>query len=273
MPQERFWNKSEKSIFHDHFDDLVIFDHHKSTVNNFEGELPFNLIYQVADCGAIMAWKNYLGDKPIPLFLKFICARDTWKWNSVPNFSAEETKIICLGLYEACRPEYLDIEKTKPNFINWFFFLLNDNWLENIIEKGETLKNHQNIVLKDLKKSASLVKFGNHTVCVCNSPIEISDLGNQLAAEEECDYALIWRASGDRIAISLRSIGDFDVSEIAEQYPPGGGHRNAAAFSCPQHLFCLTSNNLFIPTMNQKPQFLQKMAEFYLSRLKQQIEG
>jgi len=42
---------------------------------------------------------------------------------------------------------------------------------------------------------------------------------------------LIKEASADQIAVSLRAKGECDVAEIAKMFD-GGGHRNAAGFSC-----------------------------------------
>jgi nanoRNase/pAp phosphatase (c-di-AMP/oligoRNAs hydrolase) len=43
--------------------------------------------------------------------------------------------------------------------------------------------------------------------------------------------ACYWDTPEGRV-FSLRSIGDFDVSEIAKQYG-GGGHKNASGFRLP----------------------------------------
>jgi nanoRNase/pAp phosphatase (c-di-AMP/oligoRNAs hydrolase) len=37
---------------------------------------------------------------------------------------------------------------------------------------------------------------------------------------------------GERVEVSIYSIGDFDISKVAAAYG-GGGHRNAAGFSVP----------------------------------------
>jgi phosphoesterase RecJ-like protein len=39
----------------------------------------------------------------------------------------------------------------------------------------------------------------------------------------------VYRLAGERVYVSLYSIGDVDVARIAARYG-GGGHRNAAGF-------------------------------------------
>jgi oligoribonuclease NrnB/cAMP/cGMP phosphodiesterase (DHH superfamily) len=55
----------------------------------------------------------------------------------------------------------------------------------------------------------------------------ISELGNKICETVDCDYCAIYTGFN----MSLRSIGDFDVSEIAKKHG-GGGHKNAAGMPC-----------------------------------------
>lgn len=241
------FNQEAFSLLKNRFSDLIIFDHHKSTVDSFPDGLPHEFHYNNDKCGAILAWDYYFPGENPPLMFQYLLAKDTWKFDLFGIDKINETRQVCLGLYEACQPQYLDREERQPDFSSWANFTLPPNfWWEATLRHGQILEAHQKIVLKQLKKSASLVKFREHTVAICNSSVEISDLGNQLASESQCDYALIWRVSGTTVYISLRSIGEFDVSEIARQFPPGGGHRNAAAFSCQLFQFELKQYQLKI---------------------------
>ena len=64
-----------------------------------------------------------------------------------------------------------------------------------------------------------------------------SDLGHKLA-EKSGTFGLTYFYHGKRQCYDcgLRSIGDFDVSELAHQFG-GGGHKNAAGFSVDQPTF------------------------------------
>jgi nanoRNase/pAp phosphatase (c-di-AMP/oligoRNAs hydrolase) len=63
-----------------------------------------------------------------------------------------------------------------------------------------------------------------------NAPAEYaSDIGSLLAIKSGT-YGAVWTYWGaGKYQVSLRSVGDFDVSKIAKYYG-GGGHRNAAGF-------------------------------------------
>jgi nanoRNase/pAp phosphatase (c-di-AMP/oligoRNAs hydrolase) len=49
-------------------------------------------------------------------------------------------------------------------------------------------------------------------------------------------WGVVYRVSGDRVDVSIYSIGNLDVSKIAQRYG-GGGHRNAAGFSVPLRIW------------------------------------
>lgn len=68
-----------------------------------------------------------------------------------------------------------------------------------------------------------------------NSCLLQSEAGNALAQAAadrgELPVGIVWFRDRDMFQVSLRSVGDFDVSTIAKQYG-GGGHKNAAGFRC-----------------------------------------
>lgn len=252
------FNRKGFELLQERFNEVRIFDHHESTVKNFEGELPVEIHYDIAQCGATLAWNYFFPKKALPLVLQYILARDTWRFDLFGSDRIDETKAICLALYEALQPNYHDITEKQPKIDAWLPFMKGStrsevDWFDRMLEYSRILSTHQEIELRPLKKSAVQVKFAGYQVTICNSPVEVSDLGNQLALETKCDFALIWRCSGTTIYISLRSIGDFNVADVATKYG-GGGHKNAAAFKCHREYFILDQHNLDI-SMNQKVQF------------------
>jgi hypothetical protein len=68
---------------------------------------------------------------------------------------------------------------------------------------------------------------------IASEPPDYYTVRNLLAecrALRAAPFAMGWYQRGDgRYAYSLRSRGDFDVSELAKKYG-GGGHKNAAGF-------------------------------------------
>lgn len=82
--------------------------------------------------------------------------------------------------------------------------------------------------------------IGGYAVPVANLPYTMaSDAGHKLA-ESAPFGACYWDTPEGRV-FSLRSQGEFDVSEIAKQYG-GGGHKNAAGFRVPfDHVLASTN--------------------------------
>ena len=58
-------------------------------------------------------------------------------------------------------------------------------------------------------------------------------MGHQLAGMSPSKIGAVWFETGDgQISVSLRSVGNADVSKIAARYG-GGGHKHAAGFRAP----------------------------------------
>lgn len=73
------------------------------------------------------------------------------------------------------------------------------------------------------KKIEQVVMMDRVAFVIADS--NISELGSKIC-ELDCDYCAIYTGNN----ISLRSIGEFDVSIIAKKYG-GGGHKNAAGYA------------------------------------------
>jgi oligoribonuclease NrnB/cAMP/cGMP phosphodiesterase (DHH superfamily) len=105
--------------------------------------------------------------------------------------------------------------------------------LDKAIERGQAVQKYIDIYGKKARKHSLLRDVGGHEVPVVNMPyMNCSEHVGALAEENPdrpfaCGFFLrddsMWQ-------FSLRSRGDFDVSEIAKQYG-GGGHKNAAGFA------------------------------------------
>lgn len=83
--------------------------------------------------------------------------------------------------------------------------------------------------VREVSKNARKFLFHGHAVPLVNAPqVDISELLDRLCAGEV--FAMGWWQRSDGVfQYSLRSRGDFDVSELAKLHG-GGGHRNAAGF-------------------------------------------
>jgi hypothetical protein len=76
------------------------------------------------------------------------------------------------------------------------------------------------------------VKAGDLRIEAVNALHHRALLGHELSKRAAFGHpvGLAYRVCGDRVDVSIYSIGEVDVSEVARRYG-GGGHRNAAGFS------------------------------------------
>ena len=230
-----------------------ILDHHKSAREVLEGA-PY-AVFDMKRSGAGLAWDYLYGAdrdgyraytlpyKPEfvheqsvyqverPWYVSYVEDRDLWNWK------LENSREVCAYLgtlpleFEAW--EFLD--KIDP----YTAYLRGTGALAHINHYvREAVKQAQigTLVLPysdegGTKAQIAFRKFigEGYKVAVLNVPyLNCSEVGNELA--KTADFGMTWFERGDGITqFSLRSIGDFDVSEIAKKYG-GGGHRNAAGF-------------------------------------------
>ena len=83
-------------------------------------------------------------------------------------------------------------------------------------------------------QTVASITIGSRRVEAVNSTHSRSSVGHELAkrASHGDPWGCVYRITGDRVQVSIYSIGDFDVSAIATEYG-GGGHHNASGFSVP----------------------------------------
>lgn len=100
---------------------------------------------------------------------------------------------------------------------------------KNIIAQGNAILRALDKHVDGQLKNASRIKLGGHVVPCINTTYAVSELVGTLA--ESAHFAVGWFQRQDgRFVYSLRSRGDFDVSDVAKAFG-GGGHRNAAGFT------------------------------------------
>lgn len=203
-------------------------DHHKTAFED-RGLDPNELYvdhvlngYTVLDpnkSGCVLAWEHFHPDIEAPVALLLIQDRDLWRW----EFKA--TRDFATALRS--RPfEFESFNRTmwdptacidEGRAMNKLF----DQQLADITSKPMP------VVLLGTARFPSV--SGLATNC---TPQFASEAGNILA-QQSSTFGATWCLGQDgRVAFSLRSIGDYDVSELARRYG-GGGHRNAAGFSVP----------------------------------------
>jgi oligoribonuclease NrnB/cAMP/cGMP phosphodiesterase (DHH superfamily) len=188
-----------------------VLDHHKTSQADCEG-LDF-CMFDMEQSGAGLAWRYFRGQAEAPWLVSYVEDRDLWR------FALPDSKVI---------NAYIAAHKLTTNFEEW-------SDLQNMGAKGALTGGRA--VLKYLDNYIHVVggqairqTFAGHDdIPVVNAPyMNTSELVGKLS--EDAPFAVGWFQRGDgRYQFSLRSRGDFDVSEVAKRFG-GGGHKNAAGF-------------------------------------------
>ena len=203
---------------------VVVLDHHISAQKDFEAyqnhsTIPDNLeINFVQDhSGCMIVWQYFQGNVEPPVLLQHIEDHDLWR-HQLPK-----TEAICKALYLHLPVHFSAFEKIK---------------LPTLQQEGALLVKQQQLNVSRLLKARHSVRLNNTKGLAVNAPgMFSSDLGHELA-KKSGTFGLTYFYHGKRqcYECGLRSIGDFDVSELAQAYG-GGGHKNAAGFSVDQATF------------------------------------
>ena len=196
-------------------------DHHKTAFESYLGRYEKGMSYHNNDeglcvvlddnaSGCMLVWDFFHTTEVAPLWLCAIEDRDLWL------FKREGTKEVCaaIGSY----PMKFDV---------WSQFQFNE-----LLSEGKTIRRHYEQQLSEVIRQARPIALcGFNGYCVNTVPMFNSEAGSILAQKEGSAFGLTWfENSREEILVSLRSVGDFDVSKIAKFYG-GGGHRNAAGFT------------------------------------------
>lgn len=192
---------------------VTIIDHHVS--NGDAIKCVADCLYDVNHSGAVLTWKYFHHQKPVPWLLRHIEDYDIWK------FKLSNTKEITAFL-----------DATDFDFKLWDKIsrdLENVKKRKKYIETGKVILKYRRKVISKLLGQADKVSFKNHKALAVNSPILQSEIGN-LIIEKGYPIGIIWYQKNGRKIFSLRSNKEVDVSEIAQKFG-GGGHKAASGFS------------------------------------------
>jgi len=220
----------------EHFERVLIIDHHKSLkedLKNFEND-KLGIIFVNTKSGAQLTWEyvkshvvkdnsNYVNQ--LDMIFDYIGDRDLWKWE-LPN--SKEFSEGLRFLFDINRSENMtDIEAFEAAI---------SLPIKKIAEVGENIEKYIDIkTSKKIDKIAITTLFdsdGNtHDVAIINSPEDISILGNKICLEYNMVAACYFITDTGNVVFSLRSLDSLpDASKIAVNYG-GNGHRNACGFS------------------------------------------
>lgn len=205
---------------------VIILDHHKTAKEDIKPLLDDGLIcgeFDMNRCGTLMTWDWFNPLKKPPILIKEIDLYDRWQPGK------NDALMLAIKSYRH-HPESNDAMHFNDMMRTWFD-LMRDDMYQFLLREGYAINKFFTSKIEELTKEARLVKIANTQVLSANAPYFMaSKLGNELATKSPSGIGLTWyqSSSGD-IKISLRSIGDADVSKIAQEFG-GGGHKNAAGF-------------------------------------------
>ncbi|MCB9336239.1 MAG: hypothetical protein H6586_08825 [Flavobacteriales bacterium] len=212
-----------------HAKKVMILDHHKTaleTLGSQEGAF-----FEMKKSGAMLCFEYFnTQNESCPEFYKLVEDRDIWNWQYRPRTEPLHGWLS------------LVLEKTKDKFnFNFRNFapLLDSNILETYIQKGlQVLEDNVEWVEKTSKEALEATWKIDQTTyrikyIILKSQKLSSELGHKLLEDPSTDFVmLIQRLPEAGFKVSLRSKGNMDVGNIAKQLG-GGGHKNAAGFTCP----------------------------------------
>lgn len=208
---------------------LLVLDHHKTHEEACSG-LPF-CVFDMRRSGAGIAWDWFFAERERPWLVNYVEDRDLWKF----DLFRSET----INAFIMCR---------EMTWENWDEMAAMPPAEAQVLGSGAQL--YLERYVRDMRKVARRVDFPiepnaqcTHSMggCGCsfyrgipvvNAPyLGTSELVGSLAEDEPSTFAVGWFQRADGLyQYSLRSKGDFDVSELAKRFG-GGGHAKAAGFT------------------------------------------
>ena len=196
---------------------VVAIDHHRTNEPKmmFFKEHSFDNNHS----GAVLAWKYFHPNKPMPRLLLFIEDMDIWKREYPESNKFISALVLEDFSFESWDKIASDIEEPEK--------------LKEYLSKGDIVSRHSNKIIDWLSGTAILVDFEGYKVYAVNAPDFIKGQAANKLAEKLPPFAIAWVQEKDIVSVSLRAgKNDFDVSELAQKYG-GGGHKAAAGFSFP----------------------------------------
>lgn len=201
---------------------LVVLDHHVSARDRYYSDPEAdNLVragghhvhFDLEHSGALLAWDHFHPGEPAPDLLRYVEDQDLWRWK-LPR--SEEVNAV-LGSY----PREFEVWEqlaARP--------------IEELAEEGVPIVRSNRMEVERAMQSAHPVTVAGERAEAVNARFQRAPIGHELAKRARFGrpWGVVYRIGGSRVDASIYSIGELDVSKVAEGYG-GGGHRNASGFS------------------------------------------
>lgn len=201
---------------------LTVIDHHKTAQENLQDFVMSNVTikFDMTESGASLAWKYFFPNHPVPKLVQYIRAADIWDWGKL-EWEREITAWI--------RSYPMDI----AIYENLFDTLESESALQHAMGQGAAIERYRKSLVEQIVKYPMIEEIAGFKAAVVNCPVLMSEVGHELAKVPGVDFGAYYFDRADGMTQwGARSIGDFDVSEIAKKFG-GGGHKNAAGWQIP----------------------------------------
>ena len=203
---------------------VVVLDHHLSARDRYRADPGAeNLVrdgghrvhFDLRHSGAVLAWLEFHPGEPPPPLLQYVEDQDLWNWE-LPR-AAEVNAAI--GSHPRDFESWDRLASRAP---------------EDLAKEGEPILRAQRSEVERLLQQVHPVFVDGLRVEAVNSQHHRSHIGHALAKRAAFggEVGIVYRIQGRQVDVSIYSIGELDVSEIASRFG-GGGHRNASGFSVP----------------------------------------
>lgn len=212
----------------------VQLDHHKTAIEkyNVRTGIPFNyppdrsnntVIFEQDMAGCEMTLRYFKGcyegdELNIDVALvDYAADHDLWKFKQIDSKKIRAVMRSYPQTLEAC--DEINTKMRKDH--------------RGLVEEGEAIGRFMERQIESACRHAELMEIQGVRCWAAQVPFDglISEVAGRLAGKEGGEFGVCWfKLQGTTWCYSLRSRGDFDVSEIAKQFEGGGGHAKAAGF-------------------------------------------
>ena len=192
--------------------ELLVIDHHRSAEENLRGSN--YAIFSMNKSGCALTWEHFHPEESMPFLLAYVQDRDLWKFE-LPNSEM-------VNMYIATLPF---------DFTVWAEEATRSDFLMHAYESGFAIKSFRDGQITAALRDVRFMFWDIHEVPVLNCSANVSEVGNELCrVYPDAPFSATYCDRKGVRSWSLRSVGLFDVSEVAQRYG-GGGHCNAAGFA------------------------------------------
>lgn len=203
-------------------DRVTVLDHHVTARDRYESELSVvnrcedlahEIFFDMSHSGAVLSWRYFSPDIPVPDLLRYVEDQDLWNW-ALPN--SQEVN-AAIAAYPHTFAVWDELAARSP---------------EDLAREGASIVRANRIEVERSLRHAHALRVGDLNVEAVNAMHVRSAIGHELAKREAFGVAwgCVYRITGSEVHATLYSIGEVDVASVAKGFG-GGGHRNAAGFT------------------------------------------